>query len=258
MKGLLHRLAARATGTALPVHSNARLPFSDIDMTWIGDTPGPDDTPPPGTQDGTIASAPAPVATAGTPAETGMPQDVTEPAPMLPDFHETASHRPAVATPSALPERTDRSGSPVPSEHPAIRARVAATEAKETFRESPHAGTDSRPRTDTTETATSTGPERQAGRHDRHAVHAPFTAPPPMMPPAPVSTTAPTPLIQHPRIAQPEAPVTRPGDEPHEVHIHIGRIEVTAAHEKAPVRPGPKARKPALSLDAYLDARSKA
>jgi hypothetical protein len=78
------------------------------------------------------------------------------------------------------------------------------------------------------------------------------------MPPAPVSTTAPAPLIQHPRIAQSDTPASRPGDETNEVHIHIGRIEVTAVNEKAPVRPGPKARKPALSLDAYLDARSKA
>ena len=46
-------------------------------------------------------------------------------------------------------------------------------------------------------------------------------------------------------------------DEGTEVHIHIGRIEVTAVREAA----APRARRPAAqaptSLDAYLAARSR-
>ena len=38
-----------------------------------------------------------------------------------------------------------------------------------------------------------------------------------------------------------------------EVHIHIGRIEVTAVQENAaPTRPGPRERVQPMSLDAYL------
>ena len=46
-------------------------------------------------------------------------------------------------------------------------------------------------------------------------------------------------------------------NEPTEVHIHIGRIEVTAVHEASPQRPKPKARQTAMSLESYLAERSK-
>jgi hypothetical protein len=44
--------------------------------------------------------------------------------------------------------------------------------------------------------------------------------------------------------------------EPNEVHIHIGRIEVTAVHEAA----APRRRResaPAMTLDAYLAKRGR-
>lgn len=46
-------------------------------------------------------------------------------------------------------------------------------------------------------------------------------------------------------------------NEPTEVHIHIGRIEVTAVHEAAPQRSKPKARQAAMSLESYLAERGK-
>jgi len=47
-------------------------------------------------------------------------------------------------------------------------------------------------------------------------------------------------------------------DDPTEVHIHIGRIDVTAVHDAPKVRVKPTAKSPSLSLDAYLAGRSKA
>ena len=40
-----------------------------------------------------------------------------------------------------------------------------------------------------------------------------------------------------------------------EVHIHIGRIEVTALHEAPAAKARQRERRPPVSLDAYLDAR---
>jgi hypothetical protein len=45
--------------------------------------------------------------------------------------------------------------------------------------------------------------------------------------------------------------------EPSEVHIHIGRIEVTAMHEAAPPRRPPVQKPPPMSLDAYLAKRGR-
>jgi hypothetical protein len=45
--------------------------------------------------------------------------------------------------------------------------------------------------------------------------------------------------------------------EPSEVHIHIGRIEVTAMHEAAPPRRPPVPRPSPMSLDAYLAKRGR-
>jgi hypothetical protein len=45
-------------------------------------------------------------------------------------------------------------------------------------------------------------------------------------------------------------------DEPNEVHIHIGRIEVTAVHEPAPARRRAAATPP-MSLDSYFAKRGR-
>ena len=42
-----------------------------------------------------------------------------------------------------------------------------------------------------------------------------------------------------------------------EVHIHIGRIDVTALHEAPRPKAKPRERTQPVSLDAYLAARSK-
>lgn len=42
---------------------------------------------------------------------------------------------------------------------------------------------------------------------------------------------------------------------PDEIHVHIGRIEVTAVRDSAPAKPSARTPQPTLSLDAYLAKR---
>lgn len=53
------------------------------------------------------------------------------------------------------------------------------------------------------------------------------------------------------------ASVTQTGDDSTEVHIHIGRIEVTAVQEAPAPRATPRKKPAPMSLDTYLAARSK-
>lgn len=74
-----------------------------------------------------------------------------------------------------------------------------------------------------------------------------------------VTPDVPEPLL--PRHSQPGpvtaslAPASAPVREPDEVHIHIGRIEVTAIHEPAPRPREARKGQPPLSLDDYLTKR---
>lgn len=84
-----------------------------------------------------------------------------------------------------------------------------------------------------------------------------------------VHPTSPTPLLAEQRLTQPPMPSawqpasepafpsTRAADsEPTEVHVHIGRIEVTAVHEPQPVkRPKTLGAHPSRSLADYLAGR---
>ena len=45
--------------------------------------------------------------------------------------------------------------------------------------------------------------------------------------------------------------------EPTEVHVHIGRVEVTALAESSPARPARRPRPEAMSLDDYLAQRQR-
>ena len=46
-------------------------------------------------------------------------------------------------------------------------------------------------------------------------------------------------------------------EEPTEVHVHIGRIDVTAVHEPAAPRRRPAGAPAPMSLDTYLARRSR-
>jgi hypothetical protein len=83
--------------------------------------------------------------------------------------------------------------------------------------------------------------------------------PVPLLPPAPVPRTLSAPAVQAggraggPQVATGGA--ADAGGDAAEVHIHIGRIEVTAAQEAATPRRRPAPSRAPMSLDAYLDRR---
>jgi hypothetical protein len=54
---------------------------------------------------------------------------------------------------------------------------------------------------------------------------------------------------------RPNATHTGAVEETTEVHVHIGRIEVTAMHEPAPAKPAAARRPAPMSLDDYLAKR---
>lgn len=82
-------------------------------------------------------------------------------------------------------------------------------------------------------------------------------APMPLMPaPADVAPAA-TGAIRS-AAATPSAPPAPRAAEPSEVHVTIGRIEITAVHEAPPPRRAGKAARPLTSLDDYLRQRQRA
>jgi hypothetical protein len=60
-----------------------------------------------------------------------------------------------------------------------------------------------------------------------------------------------------PRLAPWPQPAPGAADEATEVHIHIGRIDVTAVHEAPPPRRKPASTQAPMSLDSYLARRSR-
>jgi hypothetical protein len=91
----------------------------------------------------------------------------------------------------------------------------------------------------------------------RSDIAAPFAREPSLLIPlaAPPAIAAP-PITRWPGITDPAAHAAASG-EPSEVHIHIGRIEVSAVHEAAPPRRPPAPRPLPMSLDAYLAKRGR-
>jgi len=104
----------------------------------------------------------------------------------------------------------------------------------------------------------------------KHVTHVEFQVPPEnpaRTPTASGDLTAPAPLLPREHETQPAyRPATlavelpaRQGrgslEETTEVHVSIGRIEVTAVHEPAPAKPAPARRSAPMSLDEYLARR---
>jgi hypothetical protein len=83
-----------------------------------------------------------------------------------------------------------------------------------------------------------------------------FVEPPPLLPPACTAASA-TPSAARHTAALPQLRAGAGGEDTTEVHIHIGRIEVTAAHETPRARAEPRSKQAPMSLGAYLAARGK-
>jgi hypothetical protein len=276
MKGLLHRLAARAAGTATVVRSDARLPYGTDALAW---SPAVED-PLVQAPEAAVSSA-VPVRVAERPMRVSVAPserdaqdayasdrshegviplpEVHEPRPLSPprasspdvstrvlelattpelDAGVSRINVPQRALVSAASEENEREPVAMPAEPPSRIAPQSARLARNAAPASPR-----------------TSLERAAS-----ADPAPLLSPLPNVARAaggepPFSTAAQQPLALP--LGRSAVPSAASYDEANEVHIHIGRIEVTAVHEAPKARIKPSAKSPAVSLDAFLDARSR-
>ena len=245
MSGLLQRLAARATGSAWALQSDARLPFAA--MPGVPETPGVEPLEPlePPTSHGTpktregAAAMPQPV----------MPLAAT--ASQEPPTLPAHSHSRQMA--EAVTQTTAPKGRPIP---------VALPPLQEQHPEPPPLH--GKMQHGIPSIARATVP-RQAPLVPTVEAGATYGDPPPLLPAGQMhSAAAARPqqgLAPHPgapRAAHALTPLRQAAPapaEPTEVHVHIGRIEVTAITQpQAPRRAARETPEP-LSLDAYLARR---
>ena len=236
MSGLLHRLASQTLSGAKPViHPVARMRYvAPLELIESESLPSPSDHPSlPGVEPGpgprtrvTPASGPTPVAR--------READVVRP--------DLRPRDPAAAEEGTSGERgaghrtSDRIATP----------KSAETEHRASFVE------DRLP----AEITLLPGPQEAALPAAVPAGRSAEMPPPPTPLVVPVETAPfPSSWDPGPVRAAPFAPTRDEDREPTEVHVHIGRIEVTAVHEPAPPkRTRQPARKP-MSLDEYLSRR---
>ena len=263
MTGLLHRLAARAAGTAVAVRSDARLPYNGPALGWTDATeteiavparPEPPHAPvavpplldvrenawPPATMEAAAESSPA--------VNAERVQDATASSakpPALPVLErlvftrtevstgrdpatsaQARGERPDARPSSAIPAAPDHEPNAVPMQSRPRVARDPATSAQAQ-------GEWPDPRPSGTIPA---GPDREP-----NAVHVQSRArvdPAPLLPQA-APRTIPSaarvsPVTSAPGAARAQALTNDAANEGTEVHIHIGRIEVTAVHAAPP------------------------
>ena len=267
MSGLLHRLADRAAGRAPRVRSTAALPYAAEALDWTGGAePAPLSAPALDHRD--AAAAPHPPSEAARP----MPDAAT---PL-----RAAEHRADATEAGRAPAAAEPPAAQPPPAAAAVPAAVQKVETSEPRAPRPLV----RPARHPTTEADEASPE-PAEPIPAAAAGAPPPGPPPRRrsipgePGAPAAARGVPPTrFAPPRRLMPAAPVVvevgpmgttasgfvaplasvghRAGDAANEVHVHIGRIEVTAVREPPARRPNPEAA-PLQSLDAYLATRSR-
>ena len=244
MSGLLQRLAARATGSAWALRSDARLPFA---AATAGMAQEQDAAPPePAGAMGAAAAQRSAVAPQPAPPMAARAHDpaliATHTAPMAAVREPAADTVPQPAPVTKARAAKEPQQPPMPdgamhASRPAPASEPAMVSATTPWPNPPAAPADPRP--------------LLAARAEGGAVNAQGQPSP-----ADRATPAGTPRAPHalPALRQPAATAARPA-EPAEVHVHIGRIEVTAvAAPQQPQRPARERAQP-LSLDAYLQQR---
>jgi hypothetical protein len=253
VNGLLHRVAARAAGTAVAVRSDAGLPFAGggSGQSDIGEAEAHFPTGPPPLAQMWSASA------AHKRDRTTRPVDPTDP--------------PAVANaartpPSLVDARTDAAAvrdTPTIAPNATIAPRVESTQASDfdepQFTMPPlHAEPLMPP-----PTLAAIEPEAEVALAAREIATPARTAmraddPAPLMPreagPAPLAPVA-QPSAR--RGGSPQNIASTQSEDNTEVHIHIGRIDVTAVHEAPSPRRRTAAAPAPMSLDGYLAQRGR-
>ena len=256
MKGLLHRVAARAAGTAVAVRSDAGLPYagSGAGLRDVGEAEAHFPT-------GAAPLAQMPSASATHERDrTTRPVDPADPPAVMgaartpPPFVDARTDAAAVRdTPTVAPNAMiapriesaqasdfDELQSTMPPLHAApLRSPVAPAA----------------PAAVETEPATTRAPReapitaRTAMRVDDPAPLMPREARPPPLSPVPQPATR--------RGTSPQSIAAAQSEADTEVHIHIGRIDVTAVHEAPAPRRRAAAAPAPMSLDGYLAQRGR-
>lgn len=229
MTGLLHRLAARATGTGWTVRSDVRLPFGAAGLEPAQETvptlmeaPVPERRAPGQTRSQSTRPA-APTAPPGRAQPARPAQPAAEvPKPLMPTSRQAPGPRtPVTATAPPLPPEFALVAPPA-----ATRTEAPVLPVARPKPQSPPLGQAPEPLLPPRPPA--------AGRAEQLAQAVPGSAPFALRPAQQAATRRET-----------------------EVHIHIGRIDVTALHEAPRPKARPRERPQPVSLDAYLAARSK-
>jgi len=281
MSGLLHRLASQTLSGAKPViHPVARMRYvAPLELIESESLPSPSDHPSlPGVEPGpgprtrvTPASGPTPVARREAdvvrpdlrPRDPAAAEEGTSPGV------EPGPRTRVIPTSGPTPVARREAGIVRPDLRP--RDPAAAEEGTSGERGAGHRTSDriATPKSAETEHRASfvedrlpaeitllPGPQEAALPAAVPAGRSAEMPPPPTPLVVPVETAPfPSSWDPGPVRAAPFAPTRDEDREPTEVHVHIGRIEVTAVHEPAPPkRTRQPARKP-MSLDEYLSRR---
>jgi hypothetical protein len=220
VSGFLRNLSARALGQSAPVQSAARLPYAALPATF---------EPPVGEQTSSpLAATPAASVAAPTNAadrtvrsEPGIPR---RPPPLLvPHPHDDAGNEGAGDEP--FPMRTMRAPAhPDPTASPLTRPAAF-------------------------ESAESVAPTREPPPPPQVPTATRFI-PPPVLAPVPAS-------VPPARSAKLAGAHRQSIPETTEVHVSIGRIELTAVQEASPPARRPAPAKPSLPLHEYLARRQR-
>lgn len=248
MSGLLRRLARHAQSASRPtIHAMARLPYmpapallpvddADVRAPTMAPTAAPAMSPPP------ASAEPAPAAPAPQSMPTPQPATVRNPIHRAAIDDRGAEAR--LASPVSQADRlppalmpaapTDRPADPATS--PVVPDAEHATERAGAAAPTPLYG------------HPQATPQPQPPPATRPAIHDARALPDALLPPSPPPARATTAAVG----AHPPAPAA---DTPTEVHVHIGRIEVTAVHAPAAPRPAARSGRAPMSLDEYLARR---
>jgi hypothetical protein len=243
MKGLLHRLAARAAGSAIAVRSDARLGFADSRAQVATAEPGLDQS---------LAIGDAASTSSAPEASTAALQIAPAPAPLVSASLPPISAYRAVSAEVAGEVRaghTDPSSGMLEARVPPLL--VQSGPASDVHVSSRHieSGTRSQDRASNQESAPAQRSER---------IPAPAREPALLLPEV-AATFSPRPALLAPTTTRATTGSMHavPHDQPNEVHVHIGRIEVTAVHQAASPRYRATPTNPPMSLDAYLAKRGR-
>lgn len=239
MSGLFRRLARHASGR-LPaaVHAMARLPYQAPPALLGAEEAG---APPP------LAGPPAVIPPAAGPAlATATARPSTPQSAVLPGMPPTPTPPTAMRQERQSPGQTtaphthgttapDAGGSIAPM-IPAVAAPAREAEAIATQAE--------------TQAAQIRPPPRMQANAETGMDALPTALLPPEPVTAPYAASASTPIANN-------RPAPASASEPAEVHVHIGRIEVTAVQAPDPPRRPARSGQAPMSLDAYLAKRQR-